>query len=82
MGGFDSQGRVSRYLIPEKLRGRAHINLLEFLTQVVGIWLAIEEGRLKPLDCMLAMGDSTTALGWIQRSNLRAEDESTGDWQA
>ena len=82
MGGFDSTGRAWRYLIPTQLRGRAHINLLEFLTQVIGIWLAIEEGRLKPLDCVLAMGDSTTALGWLRRSNFRGKDEDSQDWRA
>ena len=82
MGGFDTKGRAWRYLIPPALRGRAHINLLEFLTQVIGIWLAIEEGRLLRLGCVLAMGDSTTALGWMRRSNFRASDENNQDWVA
>ena len=82
MGGFDTGGRGWRYLIPAHLRGRAHINLLEFITQVVGIWLALEEKRLKPLGCILAMGDSTTAQGWLRRSNFRAKGEDTTDWKA
>ena len=82
MGGFDNKGRAWRYLIPPELRGRAHINLLEFMTQVIGIWLAIEEGRASKLDCVLAMGDSTTALGWMRRSNFRAGDEGNEDWVA
>ena len=82
LGGYDTKGRAWRYLIPTRLQGRAHINLLEFMTQVVGIWLAIEEGRLSKLDCVLAMGDSTTALGWMRRSNFRALDEENQDWIA
>ena len=69
-------------MIPPDLRGRAHINLLEFITQVVGVWIAVEEKRLHPLDCMLAMGDSTTALGWMRRANFRERDENSTDWLA
>ena len=82
LGGFDSSGRAWRYLIPEHLRGRAHINLLEFLTQVVGMWIAILEGRLQKLDCFLGMGDSTTALGWMRRATFKEGSEDVGDWHA
>ena len=82
MGGFDTNGRAWRFHIPEELQGRAHINLLEFLTQLIGIWIAIDEGSLKEEDCILAMGDSTTALGWLRRSNFRDKDENTDDWKA
>ena len=44
LGGFDTSGRAWSFVILDKLRGKAHINLLEFLTQLVGVWLAIEEG--------------------------------------
>ena len=81
MGGFNSKGRAWRFTIPKELHGRAHINFLEFLTQVIGIWLAIEEGRVGALDCILAMGDSTTALGWIRRSNFRENDKDDNDWR-
>ena len=37
MGGFASHGRAWRFELPSELRGRAHINLLEFLTQVISI---------------------------------------------
>merc|ERR1712183_803693 len=39
LGGFVTHGRAWTYIIPKKLQGRAHINLLEFLAQVVSIWL-------------------------------------------
>ena len=86
MGAFASHGRAWRYLIPENLRGRAHINLLEFLTQVVSIWIDILEKKINPLDCILAMGDSTTAIGWMRRSNFKQspddedEEETTAEW--
>ena len=82
MRGFDTQGRAWRYLIPEPLRGRAHINLLKFITQLVGVWLAVLEGRVSQLDCILGMGDSTKALGWMRWSNFRDESENVEDWKA
>ena len=79
MGAYASHGRAWRYLIPNELRGRAHINLLEFLTQVISIWIDIIEGKSKPLDCILCMGDSTTAMGWMRRSNFRESDDTKDD---
>ena len=49
-----------RYVIPPQLRGRAHINLLEFLTQVIQIWLDALEGRIVKGSCVLGMGDNTS----------------------
>ena len=31
LGGFTSHGRAWRWIIPESLQGRAHINVLEYL---------------------------------------------------
>lgn len=82
LGGFCVQSGVAwPFLIPENLRGRAHINLLEFLIQVVTIWVDINSGNVKPLDCLLAMGDNTrTAAGWCHRTNFRETSESDRDW--
>ena len=33
---------------PEKLCGRAYINLLELMTQVIQIWLDVMDGRIPP----------------------------------
>ena len=43
LGGFASHGRAWSYTIPTKLRNRAHINILEYLAQTIGIWLDIIE---------------------------------------
>ena len=82
LGAFNIRGRGWRLIIPAHLRGRAHINLLEFLTQVIQIWLDILEGRIKEGDCILAMGDNTSSMGWLRRTNFRAKDESDQDWLA
>jgi hypothetical protein len=88
MGAFHVESGIGwKYIIPENLRGRAHINVLEFLTQVVQIWFDVIEGRIPPLSCILAMGDNTSSMGWIRRSNFREEAsdknkelETNDDW--
>ena len=63
LGAFHIQsGRAYTWIIPEELKGRAHINLLEFLTQVIQVWLEILENRIKPEDCILALGDNTSSM--------------------
>ena len=75
-----------RYIIPPELRGRAHINLLEFLTQVVQIWFDAIEKRISKRSCILAMGDNTASMGWLRRSNFKEsiadseEIESNEEW--
>ena len=73
-------GKAWRFLIPPHLRGRAHINLLEFLIQVISIWVDIENGNVNTQDCLLAMGDNTTAAGWCRRTNFREKTEGDNDW--
>ena len=81
LGGFSVKtGKAWRYLIPVKLRGRAHINLLEFLVQVVSIWIDMLDGAIYSQDCLLAMGDNTTAAGWCKRTNFRENNEADTDW--
>ena len=81
LGSFASHGRAWSYTIPMKLRGRAHINLLEFLTQVISIWIDVIENKTKPEDCILCMGDNTSAMGWLRRSNFREKDEDDNEWE-
>ena len=81
LGGFSVKtGKAWRYIIPVNLRGRAHINLLEFLVQVVSIWIDMIEGAINPHDCLLAIGDNTTAAGWCKRMNFRSNGEADTDW--
>jgi hypothetical protein len=82
LGGFADHGRAWRWHIPEDLRGRAHINLLEFITQVICIWIDILENKVARHDCLLGMGDSTSAMGWLRRSNFKEKDEDDRDWLA
>ena len=80
LGGFASNGRAWTYQIPIKLRNRAHINILEYIAQITAIWIDIIEGRTKKEDCILAIGDNTSAMGWLRRSNFRQKDDTDTSW--
>ena len=85
LGAFhEASGRAFAWIIPPKLQGRAHINLLEFLTQVLKIWSDTIEGKIQKQDCVLAITDSTTTMGWLRRTNFRefkgTDKESDFDW--
>ena len=41
-------------------------NILEFLALGINIWLMCMEADVH--DCILALGDNTSALGWVYRS--------------
>jgi hypothetical protein len=77
LGGYTIPlGRAWTFTIPETLRHRAHINILEFLAVLIGIWLDVIEGRIRKESCILAFGDNTTAMGWIRKSKYREECDS------
>ena len=80
LGGFATHGRAWSYQIPVELRNRAHINVLEYLTQIVSIWLDILEGKVSKEDCVLSIGDNTSAMGWLRRSNFRQKDDTDTTW--
>jgi hypothetical protein len=80
LGGFATHGRAWRWHIPPSLQGRAHINLLEFMAQLISIWIDIIEEVTRPHDCLLGMGDSTAAMGWLRRSNFRQKFETDTEW--
>jgi hypothetical protein len=46
------------------------LNLFEFLGGIIAIWVEILAGRVPPFSCLLAQGDSTSATGWLRKSNF------------
>ena len=83
LGAFNVESGIGyRYIIPEELRGRAHINLLEFLTQVVQIWLDVLDGRITKGTCVLGMGDNMSSMGWMRRSNFKEKVDGTGELES
>ncbi len=70
LGGYRNQGFAWRFRIPNDLLFRASNNLLEFLAAIETPWINIINGRLSSVDCALSMTDSTTAEGWMRKSNF------------
>ncbi|KAL3809165.1 hypothetical protein ACHAXA_004664 [Cyclostephanos tholiformis] len=68
--GYSDQGFAWRWQIPDDLKFRATNNLLEFLAAIITPWIDIISGRLNRGDCALSMTDSTTAKGWMRKSNF------------
>jgi hypothetical protein len=77
LGGYSLKGRAWRFQIPTNLRFRATINMLEHLASIVGPWIDLIENNLPPLSCILAMGDSTTAAGWLRKSNFKESEKES-----
>ena len=62
LGGFATHGRAWSYQIPQNLRNRAHINILEYLSQIITRWINILENTTKKKDCIVSIGDNTSAM--------------------
>ena len=77
MGGYNvTSGRAWRWEIPLHLRLRTSINSLEFISCIVTIWVDIILGLVQPEDCLLSQTDSSSAAGWLRKSNFaETQDE-------
>ena len=53
------------------MREGVTLNLFEFLGGIIGIWFEILAKRVPPFSCLLAQGDSTSASGWLRKSNFQ-----------
>ena len=79
IGGWSSSGRAWRFALPEEPWGRFTLNCLEFLAAVIGPWIDHIEGNLPTLSCVLSGTDSTTAEGWLRKSNFVSHGEKDAD---
>jgi len=70
IGGYNVlTGRAWRWEIPEHLRFRASINCLEFIGCYTNFALAVLDGDLTPEDILLLETDSSSAEGWMRKTN-------------
>ena len=73
IGGFSIEtSKGWHWQLPEKLIGVVSINALEFLANVVNIWMA-QLGLIAdvpPLSCVLSSTDSTSAAAWLHKSSF------------
>ena len=70
MGGYSCKGRAWRFYIPPSLRSTHTNNVLEFMAQIICIWLDAIEGNLQPLSCCLGCSDSSSSVSWMYRTNF------------
>ncbi len=77
LGGYNIiSGLAWRYEIPIDCRLRASLNSLEFIACLITIWIDILNLEIEPEDCILSQTDSTSASGWLRKSNFSdSEDE-------
>jgi hypothetical protein len=54
---------------------RKSINFLEFLACITEVLYAIMADETTVGDCVLSLGDNTSSLGWLRKSNFIQEDE-------
>jgi len=74
IGGYSlTSGFGWQWEIPLDLQGRATLNTLEFLASYVSIYMEIHESPVTANDILLSQGDSTSATGWIRKSNFDEE---------
>ena len=73
LGGFTSEGKAWRYKLPKNMQGCFTINLLEFIASAISIHLTITDspGPHK----ILALTDSSSALGWLFKASFPAQKE-------
>ena len=51
------------------------------MAQRIALWIDIIEKRMQKKDCILAIGDNTSTMGWLRRSNFRCKDDSDTTWE-
>jgi hypothetical protein len=71
LGGYNLvSGRAWRWELPIELQNRTSINSLEFLSCLITIWVDASISHIQFEDCILSQSDSTSAAGWLRKSNF------------
>jgi len=71
LGGYSlSSGKAWQFQLPTGFGRHLTLNTLEFLGCITTIWVELLAGRISPLSCVLSQTDSTSADGWLKKSNF------------
>ena len=76
IGGMFLNGIAWRCRLPDELIGKAHMNVLEFLAEHVGLRLAVEVGYVIPYDCVFTVGDNMCSIGSLYGASFNEENHS------
>jgi hypothetical protein len=78
IGGYNiTSGQAWRMELPVDCRLRTSLNSLEFIACMIAIWVNFLYGNIDRESCILSQTDSSTAAGWLKKSNFtNKEDEN------
>jgi hypothetical protein len=79
LGGYTMNGTAWRFEIPEHLRLRASINLLEFMAAIITIKMSLLHDPKSPFPRFLSFTDSSSALGWLYHSTFNPVNQPQHD---
>ena len=70
LGGYNpATGRAWRFKLPEWMAKSFHINTLEFIASLIGIWIEIIENNIDYFR-ILNLTDNSSAVGWLFKANF------------
>ena len=72
MGGYNTAGRAWRFLIlpNSPVFGESRVNnILEYIAMTVNAIVSARDANKNFAPCVLALGDNTSAIGWLYRSS-------------
>jgi len=76
IGGYNLiSGIAWRLELPLDCHSITSLNSLEFLACLISIWIEHFHKVLEPESCLLSQTDSTSALGWLRKSNFADESD-------
>ena len=79
LGGYNPQTGIAwRYNLPEWMARSFHINTLEFMASLIGIWIEIKQNKTEYLR-ILNLTDNSSAVGWLFKSNFDPDFQQLHD---
>jgi hypothetical protein len=78
LGGHNlATGAAWRFKLPPDILQSVTLNTLEFIGCLITLWIDITHGRTPPESCILSQTDSTSADGWLYKSNFDPSSAKT-----
>jgi hypothetical protein len=76
IGGYNiTSGNAWCFELPVDCHLRTSLNSLEFISCMITIWVDMLSSKIRSTDCLLCQTDSSTASGWLRKSNFAEKPE-------
>jgi hypothetical protein len=69
-------GKAWRFQLPINCRLKTSLNSLEFIACIITIWIDIYNNEIADEACILSQTDSSSAAGWLRKSNFCDKEDS------